>query len=120
MAIVYENIIKDMGSEVAAFEDQEMFILFGDNAPDTLKDFCYIIDIKNVNKTIEKGQTLVLNGEKYAITAVGNVAEKNLVGLGHITVSFTGATEAALPGTIYVEQKAAPKLTIGSTISIIE
>ena len=31
-----------------------MFVLFGDNVPDTLKDFCHFIDQKKVDGTIKK------------------------------------------------------------------
>lgn len=118
MTAIYENKVKNIGPEVGAFEGDEIIILFGDNAPDTLKDYCHIIDIKPTQGTINVGQTLLLDGESFKITAVGNVAEKNLVDLGHMTIAFNGATEAALPGTIYVKGNNIPKLKIGSTIII--
>lgn len=118
MSVIYRNTIKNIGSEVAAFEGEEMFILFGDNAPDTLKDFCYTIDIQPVNETIEVGNTVVIDGKEYEITAVGNVAEQNLASLGHVTIVFDGSTEASLPGSIYVKGINVPKLTIGSEILI--
>ena len=43
MGVIYENEVKGIGDMVEAFKDEGMFILFGDNAPDTLKDFCYTI-----------------------------------------------------------------------------
>lgn len=119
MSTIYKNNIKSIGCAVESFEDQEMFILFGDNAPDTLKDFCYCIDVLPVSETIKVGQNLAIDNNEYKITAIGNVAEKNLVNLGHITIVFDGATEASLPGSIYVEKKEVPKLVVGSEISII-
>lgn len=118
MSVIYKNTIKNIGAEVSAFEGEEMFILFGDNAPDTLKDFCYTIDIEPVSESIEVGNTLVIDGNEYEITALGNVAEKNLVSLGHVTIVFDGATEASLPGSIYVKGTSVPKLNIGSEILI--
>ena len=118
MTVIYENQIKNIGSLVETFEGEEMFILFGDNAPDTLKDFCYTIDIKPVNNTIEVGHILDIDSNEFEITAIGDVAEKNLVGLGHVTVVFDGATVASLPGSIYVKGNGVPKLTIGSTLTI--
>lgn len=119
MSLIYKSQIRSIGSLVETFEDEEMFILFGDNAPDTLKDFCYCIDIEPVNQSIEVGQTLDIDGNKYKITALGNIAEKNLINLGHVTIVFDGATEASLPGSIYVEKQSVPKMKIGSEISII-
>lgn len=118
MSLVYENRVKGAGDMVSAFQGEKMFILFGDNAPDTLKDFCYTIDIKDTNKEISVGQILDIDGSKFEITAVGNVAEKNLTSLGHMTVVFDGSKEAALPGSIYVENADMPELKIGTTIKI--
>ena len=118
MSLVYENRVKGAGDMVSAFQGEKMFILFGDNAPDTLKDFCYTIDIKDTNKEISVGQILNIDGSKFEITAVGNVAEKNLTSLGHMTVVFDGSKEAALPGSIYVENADMPELKIGTTIKI--
>ncbi|MEG0855655.1 MAG: PTS glucitol/sorbitol transporter subunit IIA [Terrisporobacter sp.] len=118
MSTIYKNTIKNIGAEVTAFEGEEMFILFGDNAPDTLKDFCYTIDIQPVSEKIEVGNTVVIDGSEYKITAIGHVAEQNLASLGHVTIVFDGATEASLPGSIYVEGTSVPKLTIGSEILI--
>lgn len=118
MSVIYKNIIKNIGAEVAAFEGEEMFILFGDNAPDTLKDFCYTIDIQPVSDSIEVGNILSIDGNEYKITALGNVAEQNLASLGHVTIVFDGATEASLPGSIYVAGSSVPKLSIGSEILI--
>jgi len=119
MIIIYKNKIKSIGCAVESFEDEEMFILFGDNAPDTLKDFCYCIDVEPVNEDIKEGQIFIIDKNEYKITAVGNIAQQNLVNLGHITIVFDGANEASLPGSIYVEKKDIPKLSIGSEISII-
>ncbi|WP_434797134.1 PTS glucitol/sorbitol transporter subunit IIA [Terrisporobacter vanillatitrophus] len=118
MATIYKNKIKNIGSEVSAFEGESMFILFGDNAPDTLKDFCYTVDIQPVIETIEVGHTIEIDGNEYKITAIGNVAEKNLESLGHVTIVFDGSTEASLPGSIYVEGLEVPKLSIGSEVLI--
>lgn len=118
MSIIYKNKIKNIGSEVSAFEGEPMFILFGDNAPDTLKDFCYTVDIQPVSETIEVGNIVEIDEKEYKITAIGNIAEQNLVSLGHVTIVFDGSTEASLPGSIYVESLDVPKLSIGSEILI--
>lgn len=117
--IIYENKIKASGEFAETFLDEGMIIFFGDNAPDTLADYCYSIDINEVKDTIKPGQILMIDGIAFKITAVGDVAQKNLVNLGHITVAFNGATEPALSGTIYVENKDIPKVKIGSEISIL-
>ena len=113
MAVIYNNKVKSKGALVDSFEGESMFILFGDNAPDTLKDFCYGIDVKNATEEIKPGQFVVIDGTKFKITALGDIAQRNL------TISFDGATAATLPGTINVEKVDMPKLDIGTEISIV-
>lgn len=115
---VYKNTVKSMGPSVDAFGG-EMIILFGENAPDTLKDFCYGIDVVPTSAPITKGMVITFDGNPYKIVAVGNIAEKNLVNLGHLTVNFTGNAEDCLPGAIVVEKKAGPDIQIGTEIEIV-
>ena len=78
MAVIYNNKVKSKGALVDSFEGESMFILFGDNAPDTLKDFCYGIDVKNATEEIKPGQFVVIDGAKFKITALGDIAQRNL------------------------------------------
>lgn len=104
--IIYENEIIGKGNSVSEFGN-EMFILFGDSAPDTLKDYCYTIEPKKVNGEIKEGDILELDGSKFEILAVGNVAQKNFEDLGHLTVNFSesGDADEVLPGAIVVKGK---------------
>lgn len=115
--IIYDNNIKNMGSMVEAFGN-EMAILFGDEAPDTLKDYCYMIDIKSVSDKIEVGDTIIIDDERFLIKAIGEIAQKNLEALGHLTINFTGDESGLLPGAIVVEKKDCPKIEIGTRIAI--
>lgn len=115
---VYQNQIKSMGPSVDAFGG-EMIILFGENAPDTLKDYCYGIDVIPTNERIREGMNIAFDGESFIIQAVGNMAERNLVSLGHLTINFTGNSSDCLPGAIVVENKPAPNLSVGTRIEIL-
>ena len=53
---MYKTIVKDVGSEASAFVEEGMIILFGDNAPDELIDYCYIIDINSIEGEITESQ----------------------------------------------------------------
>lgn len=110
--------IKSIGSQAHMFEEENMLILFGDNAPDDLKDFCYIIDVKPLASEIETGMTLSIDNQAYTITAVGDVVTKNLSDLGHITIKFDGKTAADLPGTLHVKGAAFPVIEAGATLTI--
>ena len=115
--IIYDNVVKAKGALANEFGDK-MIILFGDNAPEMLKDYCYSIDIKKTNSKIAVGQHIVIANEQFKILGVGSVAEKNLVDLGHLTIHFSGDLTNLLPGAIVVEDKSCPKIEIGTKISI--
>ena len=120
MKVIYENKVKALGACVKEFEDSNMFILFGDNAPEELRDYCYSINVNPIHGTIAAGQILKIDENEYKITAVGEEAPFTLAGLGHCTVNFSGDAAAELPGTICVEGGSLPELQVGTVIQILE
>ncbi len=118
MNIIYENKIKGVGDLASAFAEEKTIILFGDSAPDTLKDYCYSIDVKKADAVIEPGQILEIDGKSYRILVVGDVMQKNLEALGHISIQFSGANDG-LPGTMVVEEAEVPVLQIGSVVRVL-
>lgn len=118
MRTIYENTVKGVGDLASAFAEEKTIILFGDSAPDTLKDYCYSIDVKKADAVIEPGQTLEIDGTSYRILVVGNVMQKNLEALGHISIQFSGAADG-LPGTMVVEEAEVPVLKIGSIVRVL-
>ena len=120
MKVIYENQVKASGVSVEEFKDAGMFIIFGENAPEEIKDYCYSVSVNPINGEIAAGQYVVIDGAEYQITCVGYEAPVTLKGLGHCTFNLSGATEAELPGTIYMESKPMPDIKIGTVIKIIE
>ncbi|RCX12487.1 PTS system glucitol/sorbitol-specific IIA component [Vagococcus fluvialis] len=118
MITLYKTKVINIGNEAEMFREEGMIILFGENAPESLSDYCYNIKVEPVTGEIEAGMELSIGSEKYSVTAVGSVVRKNLSELGHITIKFDGSREAELPGTLYVEDKALPEITIGEEIFI--
>lgn len=118
--MIYQATIKAKGDMVDAFKEERIFVTFGDNAPDTLKDFCYSVDVNPVNEEVKEGCKLVIDGKEFSIVKVGNVANENLANLGHVTYNFNGVDGECLPGTICVEEADVPTLDIGSVISIVK
>lgn len=117
---VYQTIINKMGSSVEAFLDEKMLILFGENAPAELADYCLLIDVNATEGDIEAGDQLILGEKSYQITAVGDAVMKNLNSLGHITLKFDGATAPELPGTLYLEESDITPVTVGDSIKIVK
>lgn len=120
MKTIYENEVKGLGPCVDEFKDMSLLVIFGENAPEEIKDYCYSVSVNPIDGTIEAGQTLKFDDQEYKITAVGTEAPVTLKGLGHCSISFTGATTAEMPGTIYVESKPMPTIAIGTKIQIVE
>lgn len=115
---MYQTTIKSIGKDAKAFEAEKMMILFGDNAPNELADFCYVIDLVSVDEDIVEGDTLKLDDVSYQITSVGDAVRKNLNDLGHITLKFDGSTTAGQSGSLYLEEKEIVEVKPGSTITI--
>ena len=119
MTEIYRTTVKDAGPEATAFIGQGMFVTFGEDAPEALREFCFIIDAAaQTSQDIEVGQELVLDGQPYPITAVGDVVRKNLDQLGHVTVNVDGADKAKMHGAIHVSGPTMPQLDVGSTVVI--
>ncbi|PMB85082.1 PTS sorbitol transporter subunit IIA [Dolosicoccus paucivorans] len=116
---IYKTSVTNIGADAEMFVAEEMIILFGENAPDDLKDYVYNIVVTPLNGEISPGQSLLIDGEAFEITAVGNVVGQNLEQLGHITLKFDGSKQAELPGTLYLESKSVPVLQENSTLEII-
>ncbi|MFZ1412862.1 MAG: PTS glucitol/sorbitol transporter subunit IIA [Micropruina sp.] len=117
MSTIFTTTVQGIGSEAAMFAEQGMYILFGDNAPAALAEFCYTIVMNPTTEDITTAHWLILDGVSYPVTAVGGLVRKNLDGLGHITVNFDGAPTPSLDGTLHVSGTA-PALVVGSTITI--
>lgn len=119
MKTIYKNEIKSIGSMASTFLEEKMLILFGDQAPQDLKDFCFNIDVLNAYEEIKSGQKLYIGNQKFEITSVGNVVQRNLTTLGHITLRFDGSTTPGLPGTLYLEDKDIPFIELGTELKIV-
>ncbi len=121
MKKIFETKVIQVGSEAQnMIQDANMLILFGEEAPEDLSEYCFKIDNKNLLGSILEGGKLVVDNQEYSISSVGNVVEKNLTGLGHITISFDGSKEGSLPGTLHVVAEQVVVIEKGSTIQIFE
>lgn len=116
--MIYQTKVKKVGTEAEAFEAEKMIVLFGDNAPEELVDFCYIIDIEKVNSDITEENKLMVDDNEFKITKVGSAVKKNLNDLGHITLKFDGSETAEQSGTLYLEDEALPRLNEDTEIII--
>jgi len=117
MKIIYNTTVTTIGGLVSAFYEEKLIIIFKDNAPDELADYCVLHAGNEVSDRVKRGDVLVIAGQEYRIVYVGDEVQANLENLGHITLRFDGNTEG-LGGSVYLEDKNLPVIKIGDTISI--
>ena len=73
MKIIYECKVKAQGDCAEEFRETNMFVIFGDNAPPEIKDYCYWIDLAPINGTIAAGQYLRVDGRSYLILSAAGI-----------------------------------------------
>lgn len=119
--VIFDSQIAGMGKEAANFNDEKMVILFGEDfvsvVPE-LERYCTLLCNHTLSEEILPGDTLYLEETSYTITAVGEVACKNLKELGHCVLVFDGAGKAQLPGNLHVEEKEMTPLYTGMLMLI--
>lgn len=121
MQTIYETKVNGLGDLVEAFLGEKMLILFKDNAPDELKDYCVLHEENNLTDQIAAGDVFYLGNTAYDIVFVGEQVQKNLRDLGHITIRFNGnADNESLEGSLYVEDKPVTLPVCGDIIKIVK
>lgn len=99
---LYHLEITYVGEFVAEYLKQDKLILFAEPVPPDIADYCAVHRPGKFNLVLLPGLAVTINNARYRITAVGDVATANLKQLGHITLSFDGAIDAELPGTVHL------------------
>lgn len=118
MEKVYETVVTKLGANVPDFYQEKMLILFKDNAPQELLDYCVLHNLNSLYDDIKEGDILKINEKEFKITAVGDLVNKNLRDLGHICIKFDGNKIAELPGSLYAEDRDIPNINIGDSIIV--
>lgn len=119
MKLIYTTKVTKIGDMVEQFYPEKMLIMFKENAPEDLADYCVLHSVNQLNEEIKTGNILKIGDTEYKITAVGGVVNKNLRDLGHICLKFDGSTEAALDGSLYLEDKEIKEVSIGDVIEVV-
>ena len=90
MTVIYQTTITRIGQSAADALSDQMLITFREGAPADIEEFCFIHCHGELHGALKAGSQLELGDTRYAVTAVGDVAEQNLRELGHITLRFDG------------------------------
>ncbi|MBP2630821.1 MAG: Phosphotransferase system sorbitol-specific component [Firmicutes bacterium] len=120
MSVIFNTEVVKLGEMASAFIAEKMVILFQENAPAELAEYCVLHTGHQLVDTVQAGDILVFAGIEYKIVYVGEQVQKNLRDLGHITLKFNNNCEAEnLEGSLYLEDKEVTPIHIGDEISII-
>lgn len=115
---IYQSTVTELGADVEMFAEEKMLILFNESAPKDLRDIAVSHAVVSLEGTIEAGDILSFDDQSYEITFVGGKVNETVSELGHCTIAFNGADHADLPGTMCVEEKAMPVITVSTKLSI--
>lgn len=113
-----------IGPDVSELADGGVVILFADGAPPELSEVSVLHkpDLGPVAEAPVVGTPIIIGGLETEITAVGDLAWKKVIDLGHVVINFNDARSAERPGEICAAavdiDKLKTALAIGQTITI--
>lgn len=114
----YKSKITRIGDMALEFLEGDFFIIFNNNAPEELAEISVLHTIEEVTEDIRAGNTVVISGKEYTVTAVGEEAIKTFRELGHCTFRFTGGSTVEQPGHVELKGNGKPDIKVGDYIEI--
>jgi glucitol/sorbitol PTS system EIIA component len=114
----YATEVTAVGEQVGEFVAQGLLIWFAEGAPEELHFFSVLHRPTVTSGGVRPGDRLRIDDRTFRVTAVGEVANDNMVNLGHMDLKANGAEDAPLPGDICLEQLPLPEPRPGSTLVI--
>lgn len=124
MTLLLNTRITAVGPEVSDLADSGVLILFADGSPPELAEVS-VLHAPAAPPSAEgpqKGELIRIGQVSGTITAVGSVAWKKVLEMGHVVINFNGATEAERPGELCATPIDGDALTaalqIGETLTI--
>lgn len=114
----YESTVTAIGDMAEELLQQGMMVLFDETAPMELQEISVIHTGGTLVREVINGDFMTLGNLAYTITAVGEIANKNLKNIGHVCLKFDARTSPELPGDIHLKGEKLPLIIIGDTITI--
>lgn len=115
---VFNTKVIGTGPLAGEFFQAGMVVLFSDQAPPELRELAVLHSPSDYTGEVRPGQYLWIGNQAFAITAVGDVVNRNLSDLGHAVIKFNGRTAPELPGDLCVEALPVPVIGPGAVIRI--
>jgi PTS system glucitol/sorbitol-specific IIA component len=114
----YQSTVTGVGELAGEFFNEGIVVLFGEDAPEELREVAVIHAPRITHGGLRPGDRIVLGDEILSITAVGPVANDNLVNIGHLVIKRNGADTHAQPGDVCCDVGLIPDLASGDEIRI--
>ena len=114
----YATEVTAGGEQVGEFVAQGLLIWFAEGAPEELHFFSVLHRPTVTTGGVRPGDVLRIDDRTFRVTAVGEVANDNMVNLGHMDLKANGAEDAPLPGDICLEKLPLPEPRPGSALVI--
>jgi PTS system glucitol/sorbitol-specific IIA component len=116
--IKYKAQVTFIGPLVSEFVNHKILVLFGNDAPEELREFAIIHDGTELKANIKPGDSIILSEKTFPVLAVGEVSNSNLANLGHLVLKFNGETIPEMPGDVCLENEELPEIQVGSKLII--
>jgi PTS system glucitol/sorbitol-specific IIA component len=114
----YAATVTAVGEQVPEFIGQGLLIWFAEGAPEELHFFTVLHRPTVTTGGVRPGDLVRIDDKAFRVTAVGEVANDNMVNLGHIAMKANGASEAPLPGDLCLEELPLPEPRPGTMLVI--
>lgn len=114
----YAATVTAVGEQVPEFIGQGLLIWFAEGAPEELHFFTVLHRPTVTTGGVRPGDLVRIDDKAFRVTAVGEVANDNMVNLGHIDMKANGASEAPLPGDLCLEELPLPEPRPGTMLVI--
>lgn len=114
----YRTRVTKVGPLIPEFRESGLIIFFAEGAPEELQEFSVLHAPEVTVGGLAAGDTIHIDDWSAEILAVGDVANDNLVNLGHLDLKANGETTASLPGDVNVAVVALPEIHPNSVMEI--
>jgi glucitol/sorbitol PTS system EIIA component len=118
MELIYDLRVTQVGPLVDEFTEAGMWVFFHEGAPEELTEFALLHRAAPPLQPLAAGQMIKIDGTRYTVTAVGEVANDNLRNLGHLVLKANGADEPELPGDVCITEQPLPRPEVGTTVQV--
>jgi PTS system glucitol/sorbitol-specific IIA component len=118
MTALYQSTVTEIGELVPAFIAEGMLVFFGEGAPEELRDFCIMHEVSHKQDQVMVGDFFAIDDHEFEILAVGDVANENLMNLGHLNLKANGNNQADLPGDVCIAEVELPEIRVGAHFGI--